>query len=160
LSLAASALGGGKTSRLYERLVYKDKLADSVELDIERFALVSMLQLQVDVKKGVDPAKVEAAVADEWAKFLKEGPTQDEIDRARLRPHAGFVRGVERVASQARILAEGQVYRNDPVAYKKDFDLLDAATTASVQGAAKKWMSKGDYTLLVKPGTPDPNKDE
>ncbi|HEX3896210.1 MAG TPA: pitrilysin family protein [Rudaea sp.] len=160
LSLAAAVLGGGKTSRLYERLVYKDKIADDVEVGIERFALASMFQLQVDVKKGVDPARVEAAIADEWSKFLKDGPTQDEIDRARTRSHAGFIRGVEKVASQARILAEGQVYRDDPVAYKKDFAALDAATPASVLASAQKWVSKGDYTLTVKPGTPDPTKDE
>ncbi len=160
LSLASAVLGGGKTSRLYQRLVYKDKIADDVEVGVQRFALASMLQLQVDVKKGADPAKVEAAIADEWSKFLKEGPTQDEIDRARIRAHAGFIRGVEKVSSQARILAEGQVYRDDPVAYKKDFAVLDAATPSTVLEAAQKWISKGDFTLTVKPGTPDPTKDD
>jgi zinc protease len=160
LSLAAAVLGGGKTSRLYERLVYKDKIADDVDVGIERFSLASLFELQADVKKGVDPAKVEAAIADEWTKFLKDGPTQDEIDRARVRTHAGFVRGVERVSSQARILAEGQVYRNDPLAYKTDFARLDQATIADVLAASQKWIARGDYTLTVKPGTPDPTKDE
>jgi len=160
LDLAASVLGAGKTSRLYERLVYKDKIADAVSVDIEGFALASMFELQVDVKQGVDPARVEKVIAEEWQRFLKDGPTQDEIDRARTRAHASFVRGVEKVSSQARILAEGQVYRNDPLAYKKDLAELDAATPASVLAAAKKWISKGDYTLTVKPGTPDPGKDE
>ncbi len=160
LNLAATVLGSGKTSRLYERLVYKDKIADNVEVGVEPFALASMFELQVDVKRGVDPAKVEAAIAEEWNRFLADGPTQDEIDRARTRAHAGFVRGVEKVSSQARILAEGQVYRGDPTAYKIDFERLDAATPASVLAAAKKWLSKGDYTLTVKPGTPYPGKDE
>ncbi len=160
LSLAAKALGGGKTSRLYERLVYKDKIADNVSVEIEDFALASMLQLQVDVKKDVDPARVEAAVADEWAKFLREGPTQDELDRARVQAHASMVRNVEKAVYQAWFLAEGQVYRNDPNAYKADFAIMDAATPASVLDAAKKWIAKGDYTLTVTPGTPDPSKDE
>jgi len=160
LALAAAVLGGGKTSRLYQRLVYQDKIADGVEVEIEPFALAGMFELQVDVKRGVDPAKVEAAVADEWAKFLKDGPTDDELARARIRAHAGFVRGVEKVSSQARVLAEGQVYRDDPVAYKSDFAALDAATPASVLETARKWLAHGDYTLLVKPGTPDPASDE
>ncbi len=160
LSLAAAVLGEGKTSRLYERLVYRDKIADDVALEVRPFALAGMCELQADVKKGVDPKQVEAAIAEEWAKFLKDGPTQDEIDRARVRAHAAFVRSVERVASQARILAEGQVYRNDPAAYKTDFARLDAATPDSVRAAARKWIARGDYTLTVKPGTPDPTKDE
>jgi predicted Zn-dependent peptidase len=160
LSLAAQVLGGGKTSRLYERLVYQDKIADDVTVSVQPFALASMFQLQVDVKQGIDPARVEAAIAEEWAKFLRDGPTQDELDRARVRVHAGFVRAVESVASQARILAEGQVYRNDPAAYRIDFARLDAATPGSVRDAARKWIARGDYTLLVKPGTPDPTHDE
>src|SRR5262249_45998559 len=60
----------------------------------------------------------------------------------------------------ARVLAEGQVYRDDPVAYKADFAKLDAATPDSVRAAAQKWLAHGDYTLTVKPGTPDPAKDE
>src|SRR5581483_6478393 len=107
-----------------------------------------------------DPATVEAAVADEWAKLLKDGPTADELERARVRAHAGFVRAVEKVVRQAWTLAEAQVYRNDPGAYKTDFARLDAATPATVRDAARKWVEHGDYTLTVKPGTPDPNKDE
>jgi predicted Zn-dependent peptidase len=160
LDLAAAVLGGSKTSRLYERLVYKDKIADEVSVGVEPFALASLFELQVDVKRGVDPAKIEAAVADEWARFLKDGPTAEELDRARVRAHAGFVRGVEKVSQQARILAQGQVYRDDPVAYKADFARMDAASPASVLAAARQWIAHGDYTLTVKPGTPDPAKDE
>ncbi|MGH8116183.1 MAG: M16 family metallopeptidase, partial [Rhodanobacteraceae bacterium] len=71
LDLAAKVLGRGKTSRLYQRLVYQDKLADDVSVENMSFELASMTLLQVDVKQGVDPAKVEAAIADEWARFLK-----------------------------------------------------------------------------------------
>ena len=159
LQLAASVLGGGKTSRLYERLVYKDKIADSVEVSVDSLALGSQFELQVDVKKGVDPAKVEAAIAEEWAKFLKDGPNDDELARMRIRSHAGFVRAAEKVVRQAWVLAEGQTYRNDPAAYKIDFARMDAATPASVLGAAQKWIAKGDYTLTVKPGTANPQED-
>jgi predicted Zn-dependent peptidase len=152
LQLAAAVLGGGKTSRLYQRLVYKDKLADDVSVDVEQHVLASLFQLQVDVKKGADPAKVEAAVADEWAKFLKDGPTADELERVKTGIRASFVRGLERVNTQASILAEGQLYQQDPGAYLKDFDALMAATPASVKAAAGKWIARGDYTLTVTPG--------
>ena len=152
LSLAAAVLGGGKTSRLYQRLVYQDKLADGVSVDIEQHVLASLFQLQVDVKKGVDPAKVEAAVADEWQKFLKDGPTDDELARVKTEVRASFVRGLERVNTQASILAEGQLYSGDPGQYLKDFDVLMAATPASVKAAADQWIAKGDYTLTVVPG--------
>ncbi len=65
LDLATTILGGNKTSRLYQRLVYKDKLADSISASISPFALASQMQINADVKPGIDPAKVEVAIAEE-----------------------------------------------------------------------------------------------
>ncbi|MEO8780251.1 MAG: pitrilysin family protein [Rhodanobacter sp.] len=152
LELAAAVLGGSKTSRLYQRLVYQDKLADSVSVDVDKHVLASMFELQVDVKKGVDPARVDAAIADEWQKFLKGGPTADELARVKTETRAAFVRGLEKVNTQASILAQGQLYHGDPGQYLKDFRELMAATPASVKAAADKWIARGDYTLTVVPG--------
>lgn len=152
LELAAAVLGGSKTSRLYQRLVYRDKLADDVSVDVDQHVLASMFELQVDVKKGVDPKKVEAAIADEWQKFLKNGPTADELARVKTETRASFVRGLEKVNTQASILAQGQLYHGDPGQYLKDFNELMAATPASVKAVADKWIAKGDYTLTVVPG--------
>ncbi len=156
-------LGGGKTSRLYERLVYKDKLVDDVSIGVQSFALASMVQLQADVKHGVDPAKVEAAIAEEWARFLKDGPTDDELARVKVSARASFIRHLERVNGKASILAEGQVYRGDPGAYKNDLARVEAATPASVLAATNKWIAQGDYTLTVTPspeGADEDIKDE
>ena len=155
LDLATQVLGGSKTSRLYQRLVYKDKLADDVSVGDMTFELASMTMLQADVKKGVDPARVDAAIADEWRKFLKDGPTADELERAKAMYQASTIRGLEQVggfSGKAVTLAEGQVYRGDPGAWKKDYEITMAATPAQVKAAADKWLSSGDYTLTVVPG--------
>ena len=162
LDLASTVLGGGKTSRLYQRLVYQDKLVDDVSASISPFALASQFQIQADIKEGVDQAKVEAVIAEEVKKFLAEGPTADELERAKIGNRAGFVRGLEKVGGfggKAVILAEGQVYRGDPGAYKKDLERANAATPASVKAAADKWLSKGDYLLTVLPAGNDFNPD-
>jgi predicted Zn-dependent peptidase len=163
LDLAASALGGGKTSRLYQRLVYQDKLVDSVSADVSAFALGSQFQIQADVKQGVDPAKVEAVIDEVLKQFLAEGPTQDELDRAKVAGRAGFVRGLEKVGGfggKAVILAEGQVYRGDPGAYKKDLQRVADATVASIKTAADRWLNKGSYDLTVLPAGKDFNPDQ
>ncbi|HJU39949.1 MAG TPA: pitrilysin family protein, partial [Tahibacter sp.] len=156
LQLAAAVLGGGKTSRLYQRLVFDDQIADSVSVDIEPFELASLFGLTVDVKAGVDPAKVEAAVAEEWKRFLDKGPTDEEIRRVKLSAQAGFVRAIEKVggSGKATVLAEGEVYLDDPGSFKKSLARLDAATTADVANAARQWIAKGDYTLQVDPYPP------
>lgn len=163
LDLAAAALGGGKTSRLYQRLVYQDKLVDSVSADVSAFALGSQFQIQADVKQGVDPAKVEAVIDEVLKQFLAEGPTQDELDRAKVAGRASFVRGLEKVGGfggKAVILAEGQVYRGDPGAYKKDLQRVADATVVSIKTAADRWLNKGSYDLTVLPAGKDFNPDQ
>ncbi len=154
LQLAARALGGGKTSRLYQRLVYRDKLANRVSAGTMAFEMASMFLIQVDVRKGIDPLRVEAALNDELAHFLKQGPNQDELQRARMGALASFTRGIEKVggfAGKAKVLAEGQVYRQDPGAYRKDFVILNTATPGQVRSTAKRWLGQGDFTLVVEP---------
>lgn len=162
LDIASSVLGGGKTSRLYQRLVYQDKLVDDISASVSPFALAGQFQIQADVKQGVDQAKVEAVIAEELKRFLADGPTQDELDRVKVGSRAGYIRGLEKVggfSGKAAILAEGQVYRGDPGAYKKDLAVADAATVSSVKAAANKWLSKGDYLLTVLPAGKDFNPD-
>jgi len=157
LDLAAVVLGGGKTSRLYQRLVYQDKLVDDVSVSVQTFALASQFNLQTDVKAGVDPAKVEAAIADEWAKFLKDGPDADELARAKSTLRAAFIRGLEKVGGhggKAVLLAQGQVYHDNPAEYKIAQERTQSATPESVLAAARRWIAKGDYTLTVTPAKP------
>ena len=144
LELAAAVLGGGKTSRLYERLVYKDKLADDVSVDVQSFALASMLQLQADVKHGVDPAKVEAAIAEEWARFLKDGPTDDELARVKVNTRA-VVHPRSSSASTARRRSSPKVrsIAAIPARTRATSRASKSATPASVLAAAKKWIAQG-----------------
>ena len=165
LDLATTVLGGGKTSRLYQRLVYRDRLADDVSMSIAPFALAGFVQWQADVKQGIDPARLEQAVQEEIARFMKEGPTQDELERARLSSRAGFIRGLEKVGGfggQATVLAEGQVYRNDPVAYRRDFQMAQQATAKTVAEATRHWLGYPSYTLTVQPAGKDfePGKED
>ena len=156
IALATTVLGGGKTSRLYQRLVYQNQLADSVNMSVMPFELASMVMLQVSVRKGVDPAKVETALDNELRKFLATGPDADELARARTAARADFIRGIEKVGGfggKATVLAEGQVYRNNPVAYVEDFAVMHAATPQSVRAAARRWLGQGDFTLVVEPGS-------
>jgi len=151
LDLATTVLGGGKTSRLYQRLVYNDALVDDIGAGILPLQLASQVTLQADVKDGVDPARVEAAIADELQAFLRDGPSADELERARIGLRAGFIRSLEDVSSKASLLAEGQVYRNNPGAYREDMQRLQAASIADVRAAAQRWLSKGDYLLTILP---------
>lgn len=154
LEVAARIFGQGKTSRLYQRLVYRDQIADSASAYPLIFELSGMFLIQADVKAGVDPVVVEKAIDEELARFLKEGPTKAELDRAKIEIESDFIRGIEKVggfAGKAGVLAECEVYDGDPGCYRASLAIQKGSTPAEVRAAAQRWLAQGDHTLLVVP---------
>ncbi len=154
LTLAVEVLGGGKTSRLYQRLVYDLELATSATAQLQDQELLSFYSVTIDPKKEVDPAKAEAEAEKVIAEFLAKGPTAAEINRARTSIEAGILRGLEKVGGfggKAVTLAEGALYADDPGFITKQLDWLKSATPAEVLAAARDVMSAGYYQLSVLP---------
>jgi predicted Zn-dependent peptidase len=154
LTLAAQVLGGGKTSRLYERLVYRDRIADTVSAGHTALEIAGLFGITTDVKAGVPHAKVEAAIEEELQRFIAKGPTVEELERARTGMRAGFVKGLERIGGfggKADVLAACEVYEGDPGCYRRSLEVLRTATPEEVREAARRWLSQGDHTLEVLP---------
>jgi zinc protease len=154
LDLVARILASGKTSRLYRRLVYDDRLATDVAANTGTAELGSTFYLQVSVRPGGDPAAVERAVKAELARFLQKGPTADELARAKTARLAAFTRGVERIGGfggKSDVLAEHQVYGGSPDLYKVRLGRVKNAAGAEVWGTAKRWLSEGLHLLTVVP---------
>ncbi|MFT4180120.1 MAG: pitrilysin family protein [Thermomonas sp.] len=157
LQLFAHVLGGAKSSRLDKRLVHQDKLVDNISASAYGAQLSSSFMITATVKQGVDVAKVEAAIDEELEKLLKDGPTQDELDRARTSIQAGWIRGVERIGGfggKADALAECAVFTGDPGCFRDSLKTLSEATIANVRAAGNSWLGagKGSHTLVVNPG--------
>lgn len=154
LDLAADVLGGGKTSQLYQRLVYRDQLVDRVAVSHSGFELAGLFTISVDIKAGVDPARVEAIVVEELQRFLDNGPPTDALERAKVGMRSAFVRGVERIGGfggKADVLAAGQVYQRDPGALRASLLRTLQIDADTVRAAARRWLGAGDHTLIVAP---------
>ncbi len=154
LNLASDVLSSGKTSRLYKRLVYDDQIATSVSAYIEAREIGGLFVVEATARPGDDLAKVERAVDEELARFLRAGPTAAELARVKTQYRAGFIRGVERIGGfggTSDVLAQGEVFTGRPDAYKTTLARVAAATPADLLGAAKRWLTDGDYTLEVRP---------
>ena len=154
LQLAASVLAQGKNSRLYKRLVYDEQLATDVNAFVWTKELGSQFLIQATARPGQELAAVERAIDEEVARFLREGPTAVELERARMDAHAGFVRGVERIGGfggKSDVLASNMVYAGDPSHYKVTQRRVATATPAQVRQTAGEWLTDGHYTLEVHP---------
>ncbi len=155
LELGASVLGGLASSRLDNILVREEKLAVSVVAGFEGNAQLGGFEVYVDVKPGVDPklvgTRLDAIIAD----FVKNGPTPDEVQRAKMRSVSGQISGLEEVGGfggKAVTLAEGALYNKDSNFYKKRLAQMAATTPADVTRALQKWLTRPVYALIVMPG--------
>jgi zinc protease len=154
LSLAADVLSNGKSSRLYKKLQYEDQIVSSVYAYVHQKEIGSNFNIMANVKPGESLEEVEEKLNILLNDFLQGGPTIEELDRAKSRIFAGFIKGLERIGGfggKSDILAENAVYGNDPEFYKKRLEIIRNATPQDVLQAAKKWLSDGKFTLVCTP---------
>jgi zinc protease len=154
LDMVSSVLSSGKTSRLYKRLVYDEQIATSVNAFNWENELAGLFVIQADVKPGVENHVVEKAINEELNKLLAEGPTAEELKRVKTNYFAGFVRGIERIGGfggKSDILAQNEVFMDDPGYFKERLKGYKQADIASVKKAANYWLSDGKYLLEINP---------
>jgi zinc protease len=154
LDIASDVLAGGKSSRLYKRLVYDEQIATDVGAFQGESEIGSNFTIMATAKPGGDLAAVEKAIDEELARFIKEGPTADELARVKTQYFAAFTRGIERIGGfggKSDILASNMVYGGDPAFYKTRLAREAAATADEVRQAAADWLSDGVYILQVLP---------
>jgi len=154
LSLASAVLSSDKKSRLYNRLVYNERVAS----DISAFSFNSEIGgLFGIVASAIDPEKVdyiEQAIDEEMVAFLEKGPTKAELKRVKTSTRAGFIRGLERIGGfggKSDILARSEVFGGDPSTYKKSIERFNNATAKDVIKVSNDWLSDGEYTLRILP---------
>lgn len=155
LQLFAQVLGGAKSSRLDQRLLHNDKLVDNISAGAYGSQLGSNFMIVATVKQGVDPAKVEAIIDEEVARLVANGPTADELSRAKTAFRAGFVRGIERIGGfggKADALAECAVFEGDPGCFRTSLATIENANADQVKAIGGKWLGKGSHTIVVEPG--------
>jgi zinc protease len=154
LDLVTDVLASGKTSRLYKRLVYDDRVATDVAAFIDGREIGSQVWIQATAQPGGDLSVVEKELDEEVAKFIAQGPTAEEVRRVTTQYRANFLRGVERIGGfggKSDVLAKGQVFAGDPDHYQVQVQRVAATTPQDLQRAARDWLSTGAYVVEVHP---------
>jgi zinc protease len=154
LSLAAQVLGGSAASRLDAELVHERRVADRVSAGVQGFELASLFMITADVKPEADTAAVESMLHAARERLLRDGPTRAELERARTAIVSGFVRSVEKLggfSGKAAVLAACETYHDDPACWRRELEIVKSASARDVREAARRWLTRGDHTLVVDP---------
>jgi zinc protease len=156
--VAATILGGGRSSRLFKKLVYEKQIAQNVSAQQYSLILGSMFQIEATARPGHTAEELEKAIDEELAAFRANGPQANEIERARNTTETNIIGGLERLGGFGGIadrLNSYNHYLRTPDFLAKDVARYRAVTPATVQAFARtQLLGNARAVLHAVPGQP------
>ncbi len=141
--LAAQILGGGKSSRLYKKLVYEKQIAQDVAAQQQSLILGSVFYVQVTARPGHSAEEIEKAIQEELERFRKEGPEEKELERARNTIETNIIQRLETLGGFGGVadrLNRYNHYLGNPDYLVEDINRYRRATAASVRDFAQQQL--------------------
>ena len=156
--IAATLLGGGRSSRLYKRLVYEKQIAQDVSAFQYSLVLGSIFQIQVTARPGKTVEDIEKALEEELATLRSAPPDVSEIERARNTIETNIVGGLESLGGFGGVADKLNAYNHylgTPDYLQQDVARYRAVTPASVQEFAKTYLTSSARAVVhAVPGEP------
>ena len=157
VTMLSSVLGDGRSSRLYDSLVYRKQIARDVGVYNHAQEIAGEFHLQVTLNEGHTPEEAEEALHVHVERLTHEPPTEEEMQRAKNRIRSVHVRQLERVGGfggRADQLNYYNTLAGDPGVSNTDLDRYDAVTPEQVRRAAEAMLNGSHVRLVVTPEKP------
>jgi predicted Zn-dependent peptidase len=155
LDLIANLLANGKSSRLYRRLVYDLKIAQSISASEESQKLASTFEISASPMPGHTTDELLAVIDEEIDKLRSQPVEPHELDRAKNQLESDTIRNLEPLLARAERLQSYDQLVGDPGYIGEDLRLYRAVDPPAIQRVASEFLRK-DARVIV---TVDPNPD-
>jgi zinc protease len=135
LDLGTDLLANGKTSRLYRRLVFEERIATDVSAAQNSREIAGYAQITATAAPGHTLREIEQVVLEEVSRLAAEGPTDDEIDRGRVQAEAQFMYRLQTVGGfggKSDQLNAYNVFLRDPAYFDRDMARYHNVTRESL----------------------------
>jgi predicted Zn-dependent peptidase len=149
LQVLNSALAGGQSSRLYQKLVKEKELVTNVFAFSSPFRGGGYYQVTAMVAPGKKTEDVEAAINEEVERLQREPIADWELDKAKNSSRRGSIQSLQSSLGTAIRLSEYAVFYNDPGLINTQFQKIAAVTKADVQRVAQKYLNAANRTVAV-----------
>jgi zinc protease len=149
LEVLQQILSSGESSRMYQRLVRKDKLAVAAGGFVFDHEDPGLFLTYAAFLPNMDAIKVKASLADEIAKVVAQPVDEKELAKARNQLAARAVFERERVSQIATQIGIGGIVAHDPLHAFTAPAKYDAITAADVQRVAQKYLVTTNHSLVT-----------
>jgi zinc protease len=160
LDVVANVLAGGRSSRLYRRLVYELQIATDVAAFQDGSRIDGDFEIFATARPGHELGELQRVIDEELRKLANAGPTAREVERARNTFEAQFLSRMERVGGfggKADQLNYYNYFVGTPDYFQKDLDRYGRVTAAGVQRAVQTFVTAAHRVVLsvVPQGKPE-----
>jgi predicted Zn-dependent peptidase len=160
LTIGSNILQEGKASRLYRSLVHGQELATDVVAFQWGGRLESVFMVWATAREGVTVETLEAALSEQVELLRAEGPTEDELQRARAGIEHGFVRALDGVAGRASLLNTYIASVGTPDYIDQDRQRYRDATIESLKATLAEHLDPAHRVTMVVEPEPEPDSTE
>ena len=151
LDLATDLLANGKTSRLYRRLVFEERMATDVSAAQNSREIAGYAQITATAAPGHTLGEIEGVILDEIVRLTSEGPTDGEIERGRIQAESQFVFRLQTVGGfggKSDQLNAYNVFKGDPAYFQRDLERYQVVTAESLRLAVARYLDPGRRVTL------------
>jgi zinc protease len=141
-------LAGGESSRLYEKMVYEQQVAQSVSCDTDMREDLGLIAFRLVLASGKPIVDAEKSLNAEIEKVLKDGVTEAELDKAKNRFLTGKLMERETFNGRASALGQAVVVYGDATRVNTDLAKLQAVTAAQIKEIMNKYLTGKKKVVL------------
>jgi zinc protease len=157
LSALGQILGGGESSRLYQRLVKETEVCSGIGSGSGARMGPALLTINCTVRPGKKLEEAEALITEEVMKLHGAPVSEQELQRVRASARRNAVGLRESSLGRAQTLADNAVLYDDPNRINTQIDKMMAVTAADVQRVAKQYLQTTNRIVVhTTPGSTPP----
>ena len=150
LAILSSILTGGRTSRLYRRLVLESRVATSVFSSLgPGMRYPQLIQISATPRAPHTTMQIEELIYEELELLIQEGPSDSELQRVRNQISAGTVRRIQSNIGLAFQLVESIALFNDWRETFRYSNKLRAVTADDVIRIAETYLNQSNRTVTT-----------
>ena len=157
LMVASMILAEGRSSRLYQSLVYETQLALEADSGASVREHPNLFFAILIMNQGATIEDGEAAMEAEFRRMMEEPVSDAELEKARNQLRSSYILGRQSVEDKASALGHAAVIHQDVSTADGELDLLLAVTREDIMRVVEQYLQPENRTVVtVQPlgGTP------
>jgi zinc protease len=149
LELLGKILFDGESSRLHKRLVKDEEAAFAVFGFYDSRLGPSLFRIIAAANAGVDIGVSERLIFEEIEKLQKEGISEEELNKAKVKFKTDFIQSRQTVMGKAEAIQSYVFFYNDLARINRDLDDYMKVTKDDLARVANKYLGKDNRTVVI-----------